>query len=114
MLYNDLIVEDCSVTRNPCQINRERSWVTSEQFYGGLGIVQAMPGPLFNFAAYLGAVIAMNAGQPFILGTVVAWVGLFSPGVVLMFAVRRSAGVKWDKGYLACNRWWHTTSTCLA
>jgi hypothetical protein len=47
-----------------------------------------MPGPLFNFAAYLGAVVAMNAGQPFILGTVVAWFGLFSPGVVLMFAVR--------------------------
>ncbi len=47
-----------------------------------------MPGPLFNFSAYLGAIIAYNAGQPFIIGTVLAWFGLFAPGVMLMFAVR--------------------------
>ena len=31
------------------------SWVTKEEFYTGLAVSQAMPGPLFNFAAYLGA-----------------------------------------------------------
>jgi chromate transporter len=46
-----------------------------------------MPGPLFNFSAYLGSIIAFNFGQPFILGAVVAWFGLFGPGVILMFAV---------------------------
>eukprot|EP00955_Chlamydomonas_euryale_P031143 327347-Chlamydomonas_euryale.AAC.6 len=47
---------------------------------------QAMPGPLFNFAAYLGAIIATNAGVNVFLGALVAWFGLFSPGVTLMFA----------------------------
>ena len=44
-----------------------------------------MPGPLFNFAPYLGCIIAIKFGYPFILGAVLAWFGLFSPGVMLMF-----------------------------
>ncbi|MEW5300819.1 MAG: hypothetical protein WDW36_003723 [Sanguina aurantia] len=63
------------------------SWMTEGQFYAGLGIVQAMPGPLFNFSAYLGAIIATNFGYSFILGAVLAWFGLFGPGVLLMFGV---------------------------
>ena len=39
-----------------------------------------MPGPLFNFAAYLGTIIAINANYVFIIGTVIAWFGLFLPG----------------------------------
>ena len=30
-------------------------WVSEADFLTGLALVQAMPGPLFNFAAYLGA-----------------------------------------------------------
>ncbi len=45
-----------------------------------------MPGPLFNFSAYLGAIIAMNFGYFPLVGVVVAWFGLFFPGVCLMFA----------------------------
>merc|ERR1740121_175807 len=53
-----------------------------------------MPGPLFNFAAFLGAAIGKNelggvmgptlAG---IFGSAVCWVGLFLPGVMLIFGV---------------------------
>ena len=32
-------------------------WVTSEEFIAGYGAAQAVPGPLFTFAAYLGAVM---------------------------------------------------------
>src|SRR4029078_10208150 len=32
-------------------------WVTNSQFLAGYGAAQAVPGPLFTFAAYLGAVI---------------------------------------------------------
>ena len=32
-------------------------WVTNEQFVAGYGATQAVPGPLFTFAAYLGAVM---------------------------------------------------------
>ena len=48
---------------------------------------QSMPGPLFNFSAYLGAVIAGNAGFAPFLGTVVCWLGLFGPGVGLIFGI---------------------------
>jgi hypothetical protein len=42
---------------------------------------QALPGPLFNLAAYLGAVAG---GVP---GIFLCWVGLFGPGVMLIFGV---------------------------
>lgn len=57
------------------------SWMTKEQFLQGLGLAQSMPGPLFNFAAYLGAIYK---GVP---GALVAYCGLFGPGVILIFAM---------------------------
>jgi len=56
-------------------------WMTKDQFFQGLGLSQSMPGPLFNFSAYLGAV---HQGVP---GALVAYVGLFGPGVILIFAM---------------------------
>jgi len=57
------------------------AWMTKEQFLQGLGLAQSMPGPLFNFSAYLGAVYK---GVP---GALVAFLGLFGPGVILIFAM---------------------------
>lgn len=54
-------------------------------FIAGLGVVQALPGPLFNFSAYLGVIIAMTAGYNFMVGAVLAWFGLFAPGVMIIF-----------------------------
>jgi chromate transporter len=51
-------------------------WMTKEQFLQGLGLAQSMPGPLFNFSAYLGAVYQGVAGG------MVAWAGLFGPGIL--------------------------------
>jgi chromate transporter len=56
-------------------------WMTKDQFLQGLGLAQSMPGPLFNFSAYLGAVYK---GVP---GALVAYVGLFGPGVILIFGM---------------------------
>jgi chromate transporter len=61
--------------------------MTTGQFYAGLALAQAMPGPLFNFAAYLGAVIAQNAGVNAIIGVILCWVGLFAPGIILIFGI---------------------------
>lgn len=52
-----------------------------------LCMLQALPGPLFNFSAYLGAIMAMRAGYTFIIGTVLAWFGLFSPGILIVFGI---------------------------
>jgi len=87
ILMNDLVKYECVEGRVPeCQEDPVNSWMTAEQFYAGLGIVQAMPGPLFNFSAYLGALFASKFGYPLVLGSAVAWLGLFGPGVALMFA----------------------------
>ena len=47
----------------------------------GLGLAQSMPGPMFNFASFLGAVTAGYAGS------ITAFVGLFGPGFILIFAM---------------------------
>ena len=64
-----------------CKFVATDTWVTEQQFFAGLGLAQAMPGPLFNFAGYLGAVIG---GVP---GACVCWLGLFGPGVMLIYGV---------------------------
>ena len=55
------------------------NWMTKDVFLQGLGLTQSMPGPLFNFSAYLGAVYRGIAGG------LVAWVGIMGPGVILIF-----------------------------
>lgn len=59
-------------------------WVTPDAFLAGYGAAQAMPGPLFSFAAYLGAVSASGPGGP--AGALAATVAIFLPGVVLVLA----------------------------
>ena len=70
-------------------------WMTDSQFLEGLGLAQSMPGPLFNFSAYLGAVYKGVAGG------LVAYVGLFGPGVILIFAIvpfwARARHIDWFK-----------------
>jgi chromate transporter len=57
------------------------AWMTNDQYLQGLGLAQSVPGPLFNFSAYLGAVYQ---GVP---GAFVAFLGLFGPGIILIFAM---------------------------
>ena len=59
----------------------ESGWVTEQQFLDGLALMLALPGPLFSFSAYLGAVAG---GVP---GLLLAFVGLFLPGVLIIFGV---------------------------
>jgi chromate transporter len=57
-------------------------WVTSEQFVAGYGAAQAVPGPLFTFAAYLGTVMGPSPnGLP---GAALALVAIFLPSFFLI------------------------------
>ena len=56
-------------------------WVTEEQFLDGFALMLALPGPMFSFSAYLGAV----AGG--VTGAFIAVGGLFLPGVLVIYAV---------------------------
>lgn len=57
-------------------------WLTNEQFTAGYGAAQAVPGPLFTFAAYLGAVsqLAPNGW----VGGMLALVAVFLPSFLLV------------------------------
>ena len=59
-------------------------WVSDDVFLTGYGAAQAVPGPLFTFAAYLGAVVK---GSPSgIAGSVLALIGIFLPGILILLA----------------------------
>ena len=60
-------------------------WVTNERFLAGYGLTQAMPGPLFTFAAYLGA--EMQPAPNGIAGSAIALVAIFLPGVLLVYGM---------------------------
>jgi chromate transporter len=57
-------------------------WVTNEEFVAGYGAAQAVPGPLFTFAAYLGAV--MHQPPNGIAGAAIALVAIFLPTFLMV------------------------------
>jgi chromate transporter len=59
-----------------------RGWVGAETFMAGYGAVQAVPGPLFTFAAYLGTLIL--AGPYGWCGGLLCLAALFLPGWLLI------------------------------
>ena len=59
----------------------DTGWVTEEQFLDGFALMLALPGPLFSFSVYLGAVAG---GVP---GALVTLVGMFLPGILIIYAV---------------------------
>ncbi len=72
-------------------------WVTRDDFLAGYGAAQAVPGPLFTFSAFLGAV--MKPSPSGIAGATIALVGIFLPSFLLIFgglpiwsALRRYVG----------------------
>ncbi|KAG9523766.1 chromate transporter, partial [Aureobasidium melanogenum] len=61
-------------------------WVSSRDFLIGLAIIQAFPGPNFNFAVYLGA-LAVSSHAQGLAGAVLGFIGIFLPGLALSTAV---------------------------
>jgi chromate transporter len=55
-------------------------WVSQDSFLAGYGAAQAVPGPLFTFGAYLGAVMG---GLP---GAVLGLLAIFLPGALTLLA----------------------------
>lgn len=60
-------------------------WIGSDAFLAGYGAAQAVPGPLFTFAAYLGA--AMHGPVSGIGGAALALVAIYLPSFLLIAAV---------------------------
>ena len=72
-----------------------KHYLTGTEFLSGLGLVQAMPGPNFSVAAYIGALAMRPAGGigTQIMGALVGTAGIFLPGTFLIFFVIRF----WDR-----------------
>ncbi|WP_424928334.1 chromate efflux transporter [Amaricoccus tamworthensis] len=60
-------------------------WVGADAFLAGYGAAQAVPGPLFTFAAYLGAVLGPEPNG--VAGSVIALVAVFLPGFLVLVGV---------------------------
>jgi chromate transporter len=84
-------------------------WVSEDAFLAGYGAAQAVPGPLFTFAAYLGAVVSAGPhgmvgaalGGAALGGAALGLVGIFLPGILVLLgalpfwdASRQRAGVQ--------------------
>ena len=72
-------------------------WFSNDQFIAGYGAAQAVPGPLFTFAAYLGATRAPSPSG--VAGAAIALVAIFLPSFLLIWgalpfwdALRANAG----------------------
>ncbi|KAH8723993.1 chromate transporter-domain-containing protein [Phaeosphaeriaceae sp. PMI808] len=63
-------------------------WVSPRDFLLGLAIIQAFPGPNFNFSVYLGALTLASTNVPTIFGALLAFVAIFSPGLILAVGVQ--------------------------
>ncbi len=59
-------------------------WVSDDQFLAGYGAAQAIPGPMFAFSAYLGAIIPTEHSS--LTTAIVALLFMFLPGFLLVAA----------------------------
>ena len=57
-------------------------WISDDAFLAGYGAAQAVPGPLFTFAAYLGAVVSPTPHG--IAGAALGLFGIFLPGMLVL------------------------------
>ena len=60
----------------------DKGWLSNDVFLAGYGAAQAVPGPLFTFAAYLGAAIGQATGD--LASAAVALIAIFLPGLLLV------------------------------
>ncbi len=67
-----------------------KDYLTSPEFLSGYGLAQAVPGPVFSFSSYIGALSSRELGiGGMIAGGLISAAGIFLPGTLLIFFVIR-------------------------
>ena len=61
-----------------------QGWVSPRDFLLGLAIIQAFPGPNFNFAIYLGTLATAGTSLHSFVGALIAFVAVHTPGIVIV------------------------------
>jgi chromate transporter len=81
----------------------DRRWMDQGSFLAGYGVVQALPGPLFSFAGYVGAGLRYGPGG--VTGGLIALFSIFLPSLLLITGVLpfwdRLKREGWARGLLA-------------
>jgi chromate transporter len=71
-----------------------RKLLTEDQLLTGFALQKTLPGPLFAFSSYVGAIAMDQFGLPgLIIGGIIGAIGIFLPGTILIFFLIRI----WDK-----------------
>ncbi len=78
-------------------------WTTDATFLAGYGAAQALPGPVFAFAAYLGALASPASGR--VVGAGLALAAIFLPGLLALVGVLRRSGGRCAPGPRRARRW---------
>lgn len=69
-----------------------KEYLDAKQFLSGYAIAQSLPGPVFSFCSYIGALSMQKAGADIgeqVLGAFMAAAGVFLPGTFLIFFLVR-------------------------
>ena len=62
----------------------DQGWCTDAEFLIGLAIIQALPGPMFNIAAFCGTLACRDMGiGGSIIGGILGYLGIFVPGLLI-------------------------------
>jgi chromate transporter len=65
-----------------------KHYLEPNEFLAGVGVLQAMPGPVFSFSTYTGALAMQHLGSSgLIIGSIIGTVGIFLPGTLLIFFI---------------------------
>ncbi len=64
------------------------SYMTSDEFLTGYGVVQGLPGPMFSFSAYAAGMATRGNGILYqVIGCIIGGVGIFLPGTLLIYFI---------------------------
>jgi len=67
-----------------------KQYLSSEEFLSGYALAQSVPGPVFSFSAYIGALAMRDYGIiGKLLGAIMSSAGIFLPGTFLIFFMIR-------------------------
>jgi chromate transporter len=70
------------------QFVKFNEWIAMDEFLTGIGLNQAVPGPIFTIGTYSGGLVMRNYGSVWqIVGCIVGSIGIFLPGTLMIFFV---------------------------
>ncbi len=87
MMYEQYVERPKSLAVQRKNLDKEQSVLSIDRddFYIGAGIVRAIPGPVFSFAAFIGGMALQHMGWPWqVLGCVIGTVAIFLPSALLV------------------------------